>query len=125
LRQALLPHDPQPPPARAPERRLCQRAEKRLKSLARRLLENRTRPHSGGVAKRPGKGSAFRRRSSSRSLKDEPRSAKKATPITPTLRSSPVREAYESRTEPKRKAATSSMLRRKPSISTVAQGPSR
>src|SRR4029078_8319839 len=85
--------------------------------------ESQKRP-GGGLEKRPGNGSASWRRSTSKSVQRtfEPASSKKAMPITPTLRSSPFCAAYEPLTDPKRNAANSSKLRRKPSISTVENG---
>src|SRR5438132_3318176 len=70
----------------------------------------------GGVAKRPGNGFAFNRfRTSSPVHGFVPNSLKTATPTTPTfwvLRY--FSAAYDSRTGPKRNAATASVLCRKP-----------
>src|SRR5262249_57028121 len=80
----------------------------------------------GGVANWPGNGLASRRRCTSSGVQGTglvPISLKSATPMTPTLRVSPVFcPAYEPRTEPKRKAATASMLWRNPSISSSPRG---
>src|SRR6185503_4917306 len=88
-----------------------------------------TAMNQGGVANWPGNGLASLRRWTSLFVQGNglvPRSLKIATPITPTFRVSPVLSpAYEFRTEPNRKAATVSVLCRKPSTSTSPRGSTR